>query len=83
MLTVLRLVQERKLTVEEIDAITGPPLGRPKTATFRLADLVGLDTLLFVARTVHELAPDDESRETFVTPDFFVKMVDRGLLGRK
>jgi len=83
MMTVLGLVQQRGLSIEEVDAITGPCLGRPKTATFRLADMVGLDTLLFVARTVHDAAPDDESRETFVAPDFFVKMVENGLLGRK
>ena len=76
MMVVLGRMQSLGLTVEEVDAVTGPPLGRPKTATFRLADLVGLDTLLFVARTVHDAAPDDESRETFVAPDFFVKMVE-------
>jgi 3-hydroxyacyl-CoA dehydrogenase len=83
MMTVLRLVQELGLTIEEVDAITGPALGRPKTATFKLADLVGLDTLLFVAHTVCEGAPNDESRETFVAPEFFVKMVKGGMLGRK
>ncbi len=82
-MTILGLVQELGLQIEEVDAITGPPLGRPKTATFRLADLVGLDTLLFVARTVHDVARDDESRQTFVAPDFFVMMVKGGLLGRK
>ncbi len=83
LMVTLGLVERLGLTIEEVDAVTGPPLGRPKTATFRLADLVGLDTLLFVARTVHEHAPDDESRDAFVAPDFFVKLVERGMLGRK
>jgi 3-hydroxyacyl-CoA dehydrogenase len=83
LMTTLGLVQELGLSIEEVDAVTGPALARPRTATFKLADLVGLDTLLFVARTVHDCAPDDESRGTFVAPDFFVKMVERGLLGRK
>ena len=79
----VRVMQDEGLTIEELDALTGPVLGRPKTATFRLADLVGLDTLLLVARHTHALTPDDESRETFVAPDFLVAMVDEGLLGRK
>ncbi len=82
-MTTLGLVQQLGLKIEDVDAISGPPLGRPKSATFKLADLVGLDTLLFVARTVHDGAPNDESRQTFVAPDFFVKMVESGLLGRK
>ena len=70
-------------TIEEVDALSGPALARPKTATFRLADLVGLDTLLLVARTVLEHAPDDEDREVFAASESLGKMVDKGLLGRK
>jgi 3-hydroxyacyl-CoA dehydrogenase len=79
----LHLVQRERWTIEEVDAVSGPPLGRPRTATFRLADLVGLDTLRSVAHTVHERAPHDESRAVFVPPDFFSRMVERGLLGQK
>ncbi|MHC4406768.1 MAG: 3-hydroxyacyl-CoA dehydrogenase/enoyl-CoA hydratase family protein, partial [Planctomycetota bacterium] len=79
----LRVMEEMGLTVEEVDALTGPALGRPKTATFRLADLVGLDTLLHVAENVRLNAPDDESHEMFAAPEFLRKMVEKGLLGRK
>lgn len=82
-LSTFRVMEEMGLTVEEVDALTGPTLGRPKTATFRLADLVGLDTLLYTARTVREALPDDESRAVFEPPAFFKKMVERGALGRK
>ena len=79
----LAVMREMRLTVEEVDALTGPVVGRPKTATFRLADLVGLDTFLHVAENVHRNAPDDESRDMFVAPEFLAKMVQKGLLGRK
>jgi 3-hydroxyacyl-CoA dehydrogenase len=79
----LKVMREMGLTVEEVDALTGPAMGRPKTATFRLADLVGLDTFLHVAENVHQNAPDDESRDMFVAPEFLEKMVEKGLLGRK
>ncbi len=79
----LRVMQEMELSVEEVDALTGPALGRPKTATFRLADLVGLDTLLHVAENVRQGAPDDEAHEIFAAPEFLEKMVEKGLLGRK
>jgi 3-hydroxyacyl-CoA dehydrogenase len=83
MMVTLEVMQEMGLTVEEVDALTGPALGRPKTATFRLADLVGLDTFVHVANNVYENAPDDESREMFVAPEFLKRMVAKGLLGRK
>jgi 3-hydroxyacyl-CoA dehydrogenase len=83
MMVTFKVMRDMGLTVEEVDALTGPALGRPKTATFRLADLVGLDTFLHVAANVHENAPDDESRDMFVAPAFLRKMVDKGLLGRK
>jgi 3-hydroxyacyl-CoA dehydrogenase len=79
----LQVMRELGLTVEEVDALTGPAMGRPKTATFRLADLVGLDTFLHVAANVYENAPDDESRALFVPPPFLQAMVEKGLLGRK
>lgn len=83
MMVTLRAMSEMGLTPEEVDALTGPAVGRPKTATFRLADLVGLDTFLHVARNVYDGAAGDESREVFVPPAFLTKMVEKGLLGRK
>jgi 3-hydroxyacyl-CoA dehydrogenase len=79
----MQVMRDMKLTVEEVDALTGPVMGRPKTATFRLADLVGLDTFLHVAANVRERAPDDESHDMFTPPDFLQRMLEKGLLGRK
>jgi 3-hydroxyacyl-CoA dehydrogenase len=79
----LQVMKEMDLTVEEVDALTGPAIGRPKTATFRLADLVGLDTFLHVADNVRQNALDDESHDMFEAPEFLHKMVQKGLLGRK
>ena len=75
--------EETGLSIEEIDAITGPVIGRPKTATFKLHDLVGLDVALMVMKNVYDLVPEDESRELFRAPAFFQRMVDEGKLGRK
>ncbi len=75
--------EETGLSIEEIDAITGPVIGRPKTATFRLHDLVGIDVALMVMKNVYDLVPDDESRELFRAPAFLQRMVDEGKLGRK
>jgi 3-hydroxyacyl-CoA dehydrogenase len=83
MMITLKAMEEMGLTPEEVDALTGPAVGRPKTATFRLADLVGLDTFLHVARNVYDAAENDESRDVFVPPAFLTKMVGKGLLGRK
>ncbi len=83
MFSAVHVMRELGLTIEEVDALTGPALGRPKTGTFQLSDLVGLDTLLLVARNVYDGAPDDPSRETFVPPGFLVEMTEKGLLGRK
>jgi 3-hydroxyacyl-CoA dehydrogenase len=71
------------LTVEAVDKLTGPVIGHPKSASFRTADLVGLDTLVHVADNVYEGAPDDEKREMFRAPDFIKKMLDKNLLGEK
>lgn len=83
MMVTMRVMEELGLTVEEIDALTGPAVGRPKTATFQLADLVGLDTFVHVADNVHRTAADDEAREVFDAPAFLRRMVEKGLLGRK
>jgi len=74
---------ELGLTVEEVDAVSGPATARPKSACFRTADLVGIDTLAHVARNSYELLPGDERRETFKLPAFVDEMVAKGLLGNK
>ena len=74
---------EMKLTVEEVDVITGPATARAKSATFRTADLVGLDTLMHVANNSYELLESDEQRERFLLPDFIKQMIQNGLLGNK
>ncbi len=83
MMATIQTMDEMDLTIEEIDAMTGPAIGRPKTATFKLADLVGLDTFLHVSDNIYPLIPDDEARETFKVPDVVRQMVAKGLLGRK
>lgn len=70
-------------TIAEIDALTGTLVGRPKSATFRTADLVGLDTLLYVAENLYPAIPHDERRELFQVPDLLRKLVDTGTLGAK
>jgi 3-hydroxyacyl-CoA dehydrogenase len=70
-------------TIEEVDKITGPSVGRPKSATFRTFDLVGLDVFTHVIKNLYEALPDDEEREMFVVPEMLAKMVERGLLGDK
>ncbi len=69
--------------VEEVDAITGPLIGHPKTATFRLNDQVGLDIAVGVAENLYEAAPNDESREEFKPHPKLKEMLDRNLLGNK
>ncbi|MGB0185792.1 MAG: 3-hydroxyacyl-CoA dehydrogenase NAD-binding domain-containing protein [Flavobacteriaceae bacterium] len=76
-------VKELKLTVEEIDKLTGPVIGRPKSATFRTVDVVGLDTLVHVANGIYENCPNDEAHHLFKLPDFISKMMDNKWLGSK
>jgi 3-hydroxyacyl-CoA dehydrogenase len=83
MMLALRLTRKMRLTVEQVDALTGPVMGRPKSATFRTADLVGLDTLAFVARTAYDKCEDDESRDLFALPDVLARLVQRKSLGQK
>lgn len=71
------------LTVEAVDKLTGPVIGHPKSASFRTADLVGLDTLIHVADNVYEGAPEDEKRDMFKAPEFIKKMIEKNLLGEK
>jgi len=83
MLNVLRLAGSLGMTVEEVDACTGPAIGWPKSATFRTADIVGLDVLVQVTRNVYENAATDEWRETFRVPPLIEEMLRRNLLGEK
>jgi 3-hydroxyacyl-CoA dehydrogenase len=83
MLNVLRLMSELEMTIEEVDACTGPAVGWPKSATFRTADLVGLDVLAHVVRNIYENAPEDESREIYRVPPLVEEMLQRGWLGEK
>ena len=76
-------VKELGLTVEEIDKLTGPVIGRPKSATFRTVDVVGLDTLVHVANGIYENCPNDEAHDLFKLPDFITKMMDNKWLGSK
>jgi 3-hydroxyacyl-CoA dehydrogenase len=82
-LQAFRVMEEQGLRPEQLDALTGPLLGRPKSATCRTTDLVGLDILLAVARNVYQQAPDDPYRELYKIPTFIEKMVERGWLGEK
>lgn len=70
-------------TIEEVDALTGPLIGRPNTASFRLVDLAGLDIMVGVAENLYAAAPHDESRELFKTPPLLTKLVAAGHLGNK
>ncbi|MGV3487836.1 MAG: 3-hydroxyacyl-CoA dehydrogenase NAD-binding domain-containing protein [Tuberibacillus sp.] len=74
---------ERGYSVGEIDSVTGPLLGRPKSATFRTLDVVGLDTFVHVADNVRENVSDPEEQEVFVVPDFIRIMVEKGWIGSK
>ncbi len=71
------------MSVSEVDKLTGPAMGRPKSATFRTCDVVGLDTLVHVANGVRENCPNDEKKETFIIPEYVNKMVERSWLGSK
>ena len=82
-MSLFHLVNELDLTVEEVDSLSGPIIGRPKSATFRTCDLVGLDTLIHVANGVYENCPSDEMRGNFELPDFINKMSENKWLGDK
>ena len=76
-------VKEMDLTVEEVDKLTGPVIGRPKSATFRTVDVVGLDTLVHVANGIYENCPNDEAHELFKLPNFINTMMENKWLGSK
>ncbi len=83
MLNALRLMQSLGMSIEEVDACTGPAVGWPKSATFRTADIVGLDVLMHVVKNIHETAPNDESRDSYKIPAFVEEMAKRKWLGDK
>ncbi len=82
-MSLFHLVNELDLTVEEVDSLSGPIIGRPKSATFRTCDLVGLDTLIHVANGVYENCSNDEMRGNFELPAFINKMSENKWLGDK
>jgi 3-hydroxyacyl-CoA dehydrogenase len=79
----VRYALEHGYAIEEVDALTGPLVGRPKTATFRLFDQVGVDVMVGVAANLHELAPGDESRDVLPAPEPLRRMLEAGRLGNK
>jgi len=81
--SLFHLVKDMGLTVEEVDKLTGPVIGRPKSATFRTVDVVGLDTLVHVANGLYENCPDDEEHELFKLPDFIDHMMEKKWMGSK
>jgi 3-hydroxyacyl-CoA dehydrogenase len=82
-MSVLHYVDKTGMTVEEVDKLTGPVIGHPKSATFRTNDVVGLDTMVHVANGLSQNAPDDEAKELFQIPDFVNGMVKNNWLGSK
>src|ERR1700675_2591164 len=83
MLNALRLMGTLGMTVEEVDACTGPAIGQPKSATFRTADIVGIDVLVHAVKNIYESVPNNESRETYRVHVLVEEMVRRGWLGDK
>jgi 3-hydroxyacyl-CoA dehydrogenase len=83
MMHALQVMQEMDYTVEEVDAIGGPSMGRSKSAVFRTADVVGIDTLMHVARTCYDGLPDDPQQDVFNPEGILTRMVEKGLLGQK
>lgn len=82
-MSLFHLVKEMGLTIEEVDKLTGPVIGRPKSATFRTVDVVGLDTLVHVANGLYENCPEDEAHDLFKLPDFINHMMENKWLGSK
>ncbi len=83
MVKTIQMALEDRMTIPEVDALFGSVMGRPKTAMFKTADLVGLDTLAHVAKNTYELVVDDEARDSFVMPEFVNAMIEKNLLGKK
>ncbi len=82
-MSIFHIMDKLDLNIDEIEALTGPIIGRPKSATFRTADVVGIDTLAKVSAGVKENCPDDEAKEIFSIPEWLQKIVDNKWLGDK
>ena len=83
MMATLEEARKRKISIEDVDLLTGSLIGRPKSATFRTADVVGLDTMCFVANTAYENCINDSERDIFKIPEYLKSMVDNGWVGQK
>jgi 3-hydroxyacyl-CoA dehydrogenase len=83
MMAIFGLIDKMGMTIDEVDALTGPLIGRPKSATFRTADVVGIDTLVKVAKGVFDNCKEDEQRGTFEIPSWLNKVVENNWLGDK
>ncbi len=82
-MSIFHIMQKLSLSIDEIDALTGPIIGRPKSATFRTADVVGIDTLVKVAKGVADNCPNDEAKDLFSIPEWLDKIVANNWLGDK
>jgi 3-hydroxyacyl-CoA dehydrogenase len=82
-MAIFGLMDKLGLNIDQVEALTGPVIGRPKSATFRTADVVGIDTLVKVAKGVYENCPDDQARDTFIIPAWLEKMIANNWLGDK
>ena len=82
-MAIFKIMKEMNLSIEEIDSLTGPITGKPKSATFRTSDVVGIDTLVKVATNNYNSCIDDEQREIMLIPDFVNKLVEKNWLGDK
>ncbi|GAA4337559.1 3-hydroxyacyl-CoA dehydrogenase/enoyl-CoA hydratase family protein [Flaviaesturariibacter amylovorans] len=83
MMAIFGLIDKMGMTIDEVDALTGPLIGRPKSATFRTADVVGIDTLVKVAKGVYDNCPQDEQRDVFNIPSWLTKVTENNWLGDK
>jgi 3-hydroxyacyl-CoA dehydrogenase len=83
MMSVVHIMEKLELSIDEIESLTGPIMGRPKSATFRTADVVGIDTLVKVAKGVADNCPNDEAKNIFALPNWLEKMVEQNWLGDK
>src|SRR5258706_3675619 len=82
-MSIFKLLEKLELTIDDVDALTGPIIGRPKSATFRTADVVGIDTLVKVAKGIYDNCPDDEARDVFLIPAWLERIIKENSLGDK
>ncbi|MBZ9729361.1 enoyl-CoA hydratase/isomerase family protein [Salegentibacter sp. JZCK2] len=82
-MSLFHMIKDMDMTIEEVDKLTGPVIGRQKSATFRTVDVVGLDTLVHVANGLHKGVPNDEAHDLFALPDFIQTMMDNEWYGSK